>query len=291
MRVSVFVACLFVVTACDRNDYVELEGLSGKGSFLFGGGVIPQPVEVFYYVPRTASAASPVLIALHGNGRDAAETRDDWITKAEEHGVVVFAPLFDDAGYPGSSGYILGNVFDDGEQPTAGGLNPASEWSFSVIEPLFDDIKRITNVTAERYDVFGHSAGGQFAHRLVLFLPDGRYDRVVAANPGWYTVPDPSISYPYGLDLTPVSGAEFFAAPLTVFLGDQDTDPNSAGLRHTDEADAQGLNRFARGQFFFQESARIATDAGARFDWSLEVTPGVGHNSAQMAQRAADLLY
>ncbi len=285
------VALVLLATACDRNDFVELEGLSGKGSFLFGSGEIPAPVEVFYYVPRTASAASPVLIALHGNGRDAAATRDEWITKSEEYGVIVFAPLFDDGGYPSSSGYILGNVFEDGERPTADGLNPESEWAFSVIEPLFDDIKRLTNSSAECYDVFGHSAGAQFTHRLALFVPDGRYDRLVAANSGWYTVPDLAITYPYGLEITPVTGTGFFDLPLIVFLGDQDTDPNSAGLRHTDEADAQGLNRFTRGQYFFRESARIATEQGATFSWQLETTAGVGHNSSQMAQRAADLLY
>src|SRR5271155_4121645 len=43
--------------------------------------------------------------------------------------------------------------------------------------------------TSKTYYLYGHSAGGQFAHRLVLFMPNARYQRVVAANPGYYTMP------------------------------------------------------------------------------------------------------
>ena len=50
--------------------------------------------------------------------------------------------------------------------------------------------------TSADYYLFGHSAGAQFVHRLLLMVPDGRYAALVAANAGWYTVPDKSIDYP-----------------------------------------------------------------------------------------------
>lgn len=263
--------------------------LVGKGKFRFDDGVV-SAVDVYYYVPREATADSPIIIVLHGNGRDAEGLREDWVAKAEQYDVLVFAPEFSEAAFPGSSGYILGNVYADGNDPRGQTPKPEAQWTFSVIEPLFDDIKRRTENRSLRYDVFGHSAGGQFAHRFVLFFADGRYDRVVAANAGWYTVPDPSIGFPYGLARSPLEARDpdWFSRDLTVFLGEDDTDPNSAGLRHTPEADAQGLNRFDRGLNFHQRSDALSDGS---FAWGLQTTPGVAHNQRLMSQRAADLLY
>ena len=291
MRYAVIGFLALLAVACDTNDYVPYDGLVGKGSFVFGEGVIPRPVTVFYYVPRSARVTSHVLIVLHGNGRDASDMRDEWVAKAEEYRVLVFAPLFDSDQYKGSSGYILGNVFSDAEHPSAADLNPRDEWAFSVIEPLFDEIRARTGVSAERYDVFGHSAGAQFVHRMVMFAPDGRYDRVVSANAGWYTLPDPAIDYPYGLGETPVTGDDYFAVPMTILLGEKDTDPNSSDIRHTPGADAQGENRFERGNYFYDESARLAVERGATFAWTRDTVPGVGHDSAAMGRAAADMLY
>ena len=66
------------------------------------------------------------------------------------------APEFSAELFPG---YNLGNVFRDGENPRRNGLNDEGEWTFSAIEPIFDEIKRRTGNTGERYYIFGHSAG------------------------------------------------------------------------------------------------------------------------------------
>ncbi|MDZ7757086.1 hypothetical protein [Rhodohalobacter sp.] len=39
----------------------------------------------------------------------------------------------------------------------------------------------------------------QFIHRMVMFKPDARFDLAIAANPGWYTIPDSKQNYPYGI--------------------------------------------------------------------------------------------
>ena len=270
------------------------QALLGKGTLRFQGDGLARALDVPYYVPRTASEDSTVVIALHGNNRDAAGTRDNWVSKAEQFGVLVFAPEFSDAGFPRSSGYILGNVFVNGNDPGGASPKDQSQWAFSYIEPLFDEIQSQIDRDLTSYDIVGHSAGAQFAHRFVLFEPEGRYRRVVAANAGWYSAPTPQVDFPYGLGGSPAEDVEpsrVFERQLIVFAGEIDTDPDSFNLRHTPEADLQGMHRRERARWFFDEGARLAAEAGVTYAWTFAEAPGVGHNSRLMIQRSADLLF
>lgn len=283
--------------ACDPNDSLPATpaggGWVGAGAFRFESDVGPGPIDVFYYAPRQATETSPVVVALHGSGRNARGMRDDWIPKADQYGCVVVAPRFDDELFPGGSGYILGNVFENGNNPDGDQPLDSTLWAFSMIEPLFDEVKRRSGNRSASYELFGHSGGGQFVHRFVLFVPEGRFGRAIAANAGWYTVADPSIAFPYGLLGAPVTSdaSKYFRRNLVVLIGDQDTDPGSAGLRHTPEADAQGLNRFERSVHFLEQSQVLSSASGLEFRWSREVVTAVGHNGRLMSLRAADLLF
>lgn len=87
---------------------------------------------------------------------------------------------------------------------------------------------------AKTYVIYGHSAGGQFSHRLCYFegmMSAGhpeypRIEKALIANPGWYTMPDTSMYYPYGLDRTPLPDMkalleEFVRLPKVLLLGGQ----------------------------------------------------------------------
>ena len=80
--------------------------------------------------------------------------------------------------------YILGNVYDDD-----GRRKVQEEWSFGVIERVFDCVKNALGLNAESYGFYGHSAGSQFVHRFLYFMPENRAHLIVAANAGWYTMP------------------------------------------------------------------------------------------------------
>lgn len=262
----------------------------GKGAFAFTdyAPLADRPITVHYYNPGREAAGRPVLFVMHGTGRNAAAYRDAWAPLAQRYGVLLVVPEFSEAYYPGSAAYNLGNMFGADGAPV-----DEARWSFSVVEPLFEAVKRRSGSKAPSYLLYGHSAGAQFVHRFLLFKPQNRAAAVVVANAGWYTMPDPEVAFPYGLGGTPVDAARLrqaLARPLVVLLGEADTDPAHPQLRRTPEALAQGPHRFARGQAFFKQGQAAAAALGTPFGWRLATVPGVGHSNAAMAEAAARLL-
>ena len=73
---------------------------------------------------------------------------------------------------------------------------------------------------------------------------------------------------------------------LVVLLGEADIDPQLKSLRHTPEADAQGLYRFARGHYFFTHAKAAAAALNTPFNWALATVPNVEHSNQGMAPSA-----
>jgi len=71
--------------------------------------------------------------------------------------------------------------------------------AFTLMDRLFDHVRDATGSPIQRYDFFGHSAGGQFAHRFVMFLPSAKTRVIISANSGWHTFPTVEPPFPYGL--------------------------------------------------------------------------------------------
>jgi poly(3-hydroxybutyrate) depolymerase len=260
---------------------------AGKGRFVFSGWDGP-PLPVWYQLPENVAADTPVVVVMHGVNRDADRYRDEWAELALAHRFIVIVPEYSRADFPGSDGYNTG--FFTGADGTP---RPRGLWSFAAIEPLFDEVRRRFGTAAPRYTLYGHSAGAQFVHRYVLFMPEARIEQAIAANAGWYTMPDPAISFPYGVQGAPVTGETLKAAlakPLTILLGTADIDTNDPDLRTTAEANRQGPHRLARGQSFLAEGQALAGRLGTPLGWKVEFVPGVGHKNGLMAQAAARLI-
>lgn len=292
---SWFVLCLTTGALCAcQGDEPAGERLEGTGVYTFEGyaPLADKPIPVHYHVPADTRELSSIVIVMHGNTRNADEYRDAWIAKADEYGLIIAAPEFRDLFYPGTSAYHLGNVFENGEAPRPTEENDPALWTYTVIDQIFDDVAERTQNRSVLYHLFGHSAGAQFVHRLVQFVPDAQYGYAIAANAGWYTLPDPDEAFPYGLGLTSraIDPPDYFARNLLIHAGSADTNSGAAGLRHTPEAERQGSHRFARAQYFVDESRDLASQRGQPFAWSLEVAQGVGHDHVGMSLRAADWL-
>lgn len=262
----------------------------GAGVYTFHPPGLPdRSVPVWTYWPSGVDETAPIVFVCHGVSRNADDYRDSWIPHARRNGFIVIAPEFSDDEFPRTRSYNLGNMFTSDGDPI-----PQAQWSFQVIEDLFDDVRSRLGGNQAGYALYGHSAGGQFVHRMLMFLPDVRVERAVIANPGWYTVPDPSIDYPHGLANSPWDStvlAESFAHNHLILLGELDNDPNASSLNRTPEADVQGDNRFDRGIHFHRRATEFAMSNEIAFNWSLGYVPGVGHSNTNMAPYASDWLF
>jgi pimeloyl-ACP methyl ester carboxylesterase len=225
---------------------------------------------------------------MHGVNRDADRYLAEWAPLAERYGFILIVPEFDRARFPGATGYNTGFF-----QGPDGRPRTREKWSFAALEPLFDEVRVLTGTAVERYALYGHSAGAQFVHRYVLFVPEARLSRAIAANAGWYTWPDLTTPYPYGLAASSAGENELKRAlgkPLTILLGTADTDIADPNLRTTREANAQGAHRLARGANFHTAGRASAARLGVPFAWQLEYVENTGHHNGAMAYAAAPML-
>ncbi len=257
----------------------------GSSQIEFSGWSGPK-LPVYIHKPQKSGPKSRIVFVMHGVLRDGDRYRDEWRDLAEQHDLIIVVPTFGKDNFPTTGSYNLGNIIDE-----QGKRNPTSLWSFSAIEPLFDDIVCRTGNKRRGYALYGHSAGGQFVHRFVAFADAPRLESAVSANSGWYTMPnDNDFPYGWGGDVAGlVTPAKAFQRPLTILLGTDDIDRNDPNLRKNEQADAQGLTRFARGENFIA-AARTQAGSSMPLMWQLAYAPGIGHDNGGMAPFAIPYL-
>ena len=279
------------------NDQGPLLSSNSTGVFRFtaNGFFRNRTINVYYHIPDGNIKTMPMLMSFHGGSRNADDYRDYWTEIADNSNFMVFAPEFQSGDFS-SDEYNLGNVFDDGDNPSSGTYNQQEEWTFSMLDLLFEYIKAEVNGTQETYNGWGHSAGSQFLHRFVLFMPESKLNIAVCSNAGWYTVPESGINFPYGLDQSQLGTNRLnlaFSKKLFVHLAEDDTDPNSSSLRHNEIVDnQQGLHRRARGRYFYAKSEETANQNQTEFNWiKTDEVPNVSHQGRLMAQDAVKYLY
>ena len=302
MRIKNFIiSILFIVFSCSPagvdfiTEPVVIEPIqleTGTGIFIYQ--YLDKDIQVFYYTPENINENTPVVFTMHGGGRDAEGARDAMINKAIQYNFIVVAPKISETDFSGGDGYNLGNVFVDGDNPSEATINSEEEWSFSIIEPLFDQIIASTETTVETYHITGFSAGAQFVHRFMFFKPNARINKIVASGAGWYTVMNNNISFPYGFKNSPLTNnliQELLNNSVFIQVGSLDNDPNAPGLRHNDYADAQGLHRLERGIHFYDRAQLIAQNNSYNSNWSFTIINGIGHNLQGYTDSACDLIF
>ena len=289
----------------------------GAGVFRMRGGASHRTsrFDVHYVRPVTWSPGAPVLIVIPGSGRNSAEYRNAWLAPARARGILVAALGYPETEYDFAA-YQMGSLVRDltfrnaetsrpnarttvirlRDEDISFSLNPDRQtWLFNDFDRVFDHLRAATGASSESYDIFGHSAGAQILHRMTLFHPESRARRIVAANAGFYTLPDRRRGLPTGLAGTGLTDAALRGAlgrDLTLLLGADDNDDEAGGtILHTPAVDAQGLGRLDRGLTFFRTARAKAAELGAPFTWKLGTVPGVGHDFAAMSEAAAACLF
>ena len=263
----------------------------GKTQFEFVDqkGDPTRPVTVWMFVPDACDNKCPLQFVMHGVKRNGEEYLDNWVEFAKARKFIVVVPEFTLKYFPRDDDYSLGRSTVEAD--------PA-KWGFAVPEHLFDELKLRYGFAGESYRMFGHSAGGQFVHRLHLFNPNHRANPIVAANPGWYTLPQWGIGattykFPYntiGSRVDATIAKQALSRPFVLMLGDKDTDANDASLNKSAGANEQGRYRLARGEYFFAAAMRAALKLGADFKWQKIHAGNIGHDNARMAAVAVDMM-
>lgn len=255
-------------------------------------------IPVYMYAPQNLSAASHLIFVFHGASRNANDYCDRWSTYPDAGDALVVCPRFDKNDWSGSAKYNLGNVFSSvSSDGTTGSLRSEEAWSFTVTESLHAWVKERFDLEDKKLDVWGHSAGGQFSHRLAMFRHHMPFRYVIPANPGWWTLPQFDYVFPYGLENTtlqsnnlPFSSNDlqlFTRHHLVLMAGELDNDPGASSLRRNSLVDSQqGTNRFDRSQAFYDYVKQVDPQSPiVRIP-----VPGVGHDGAAMALAAIEFL-
>lgn len=244
-----------------------------------------------------------IWFVMHGAGRGASRYLQAAAPIAERHDALAIAIEFPARAYPEQEAYTLG-VTTRGEADESAYAQRRwrnrDSYVYSEVEHVFEAVRRSIGGRQEGYYLFGHSAGAQFVHRLLTFLPDARVLGAVAANAGWYTLPlsgkDAHLGMPYGLRGTPLERVELrslFHTPLTVMLGERDTAGRDADslLRGTPGAMDQGSTRLERGKKYFATARAVAAKMAAPFNWRLAIVPHAAHEASQMIDSAGFFLF
>ena len=247
------------------------------------------PVDVISYIPPNATKSTRILMVVPGASRDTQRFHASWLDLAKKETFIVLTVGARKRYFPDEYSYNAGRVVS-----SEGYAMHKDQWLFSVIKPLFEDFKKRYGLISEKFYLFGHSAGGGFVHRYLLFEPYAPVVKAVAANPAFVTVPDFEIRYPFGLKNTPIKNSDiknWLNHNLAIMLGEEDLGPRTKPLSNGARANAQGSNCLERGKFLYSSANQTASKKGSKFNWSLIMVPGVGHDNFNIAPFACKFLF
>lgn len=172
------------------------------------------------YVPtahRHATRPLPLVVIVHGTGRNAERYRGLYADFAEERGCIVLAPLF-------PAGVI--------ERDDLHGFKRLMFHDIRFDQELLamiDEAGERYRVATQRFLLHGYSGGGQFSHRFAYVHPDrlaavsigapGRVTRINPEVPWWLATADLRAQFGRDLDL-----AALRRLSVHMIVGDADTE-------------------------------------------------------------------
>ena len=249
-----------------------------------------RPITLHTYRPYGYTPDRPVVIALHGVQRNGADYRDFWVPAADRHKLLIVAPTFSEAIWPGVESYNNGLAYT-----AMGNPRHVEGWAYALPGRVVADMIQAELIDGGNTYLFGHSAGGQFVHRLMSSQSHDPWTAVAIGNAGWYTLPTMERKFPEGLGgnvgLTDEHLERLLAYPMTIMAGDQDTETSGEHLPSDPPAAAQGPHRYARAHYYLDAGKAEAQRRGIACNWTLQSVPGVGHDGQAMSIACANLWF
>ncbi len=221
-----------------------------------------------------------LLVAVHGTGRTCMAYRDAFSGFADDHRYVVLAPLFP-----------IGVMGDDNADGYKYMLEAGLRYD-RLLLGMVDEIEDILGYAFGRFDLFGFSGGGHFAHRF-YYLQPGRLSAVIVGAPGGVTLLDESRNYWMGTK----DWADYFGQPVDLeamrqvrsllVVGEQDVEEFTyppALLHHAPDMAALGKNRVERNATLH----RNWLDRGLPSE--RVIVPGIAHEGVKTVPTVASFL-
>ena len=286
--VSKFSLLLFVLFSCSSTPEKVIKQVDAPWGYVFDNWDGP-PIDVVTYIPPDATEKTPLLFVIPGASRDAQRFHASWLDLAKRNHFSVLTIGAKKSFFPDEYSYNAGGVTS-----SDGALTNENSRLFSAIEPIFADFKERHGFSIKKFYMFGHSAGGGFVHRYLLFHDKAPIIKAVAANPAFVTLTDRNIDYPFGLKNTLISDRQIKSwvnKDLAIVLGEDDIGPRTKPLSNGTEARAQGPNCLERGKLLFKDTRMKANELDEDFKWELITVPGVGHDNYNIAPFASIYLF
>jgi poly(3-hydroxybutyrate) depolymerase len=234
--------------------------------------------QLYYvYVPRVVLPGAPLVVAVHGISRNAREHAQRLASYADEYGVVLVAPLFDEERFPDYQ--RLG-------RPARGAR------ADHMLERIVAEAGRTTGADVRKLYLFGFSGGGQFVHRFAMAYPERVASYVVGAA-GWYTFPDETLSYPRGTRAEKCFGdicfdpERYLQVPALVLVGERDVHEGAAMRQGARVTGQQGGSRFERGERWVEAMQGAAREHGYDTRFEFGALPASGHSFSRAARRGS----
>jgi hypothetical protein len=262
-----------------------LAAAPGPSSIPYHDPVFPDRTLILHAArPHGYTPDTPVLFVHHGVARNGEAYRDYWLPYVDDAGIFVISVEFPEATFPEYLWYNFGNL-----HAQDGTANPRDQWTFGIVPRLFDALRASGVTRREQYGLFGHSAGGQFVHRMLSFGFRDRVAIAISANAGTYAWPTLDIPWPFGLGETEVSTdalRELLGFPITVMAGTNDTKTTGRFFPKGPRSLRQGETRYHRAHNYVRDGHAAAGALGARCAWTVIDIPGVGHDGGGMSAAA-----
>jgi hypothetical protein len=230
----------------------------------------------------------PILFVHHGVARNGRDYRDYWLPHVDAANILAIAIEFPEATFPEYLWYNFGNL-----HAADGTANPRAQWTFGIDDRLFQALQRQGITTTPRYGLFGHSAGGQYVHRMLSFGYREQVAVAVSANAGTYAMPDLATAWPWGLGATEVTRDDLrtlLTFPLTIMAGTADIKTTGRFFPKGPNSLKQGPTRHARAHSYLRIGQTAAAALGIELAWTVIDVPDVGHDGRRMSDAAAPLI-
>ena len=270
-------------------DLQSLVDAPGAHSLTYTDAAFPdRPLLLHSARPHRFDEHTPVLMVHHGVARNGRDYRDYWLRVVDDVGILAIAIEFTEQAFPDYLWYHFGNRHDENGAP-----NPREQWTYGIDDRLFGALHEQGLTRQEKYGLFGHSAGGQFVHRMLSFGYRDRVAVAVSANAGTYAMPDLDIAWPFGLGeagLDPDALQSVLEFPLIVMTGTNDTKTTGRYFPKGPRSMRQGETRHERAHNYIRAGHTAAEALGTRCAWTVMNVIDVGHDGEQMSLAAAPVI-